>query len=190
MPLCDHSSPITSSSGSSAAITSSCQQAATSAVAEDTAARGRRLRVEGEGIRYSSSPLSSASNHRLLQESDHSTSEASEDIAGGGESWAWNEDGPTFGLGELSRIRLSSHALLLNDGRGESWAALRNTSSATAAVVADDDEEDDGRAGVITASLESFGVEEAVISTMVFFKKAEAVEEASGGGADVLSDSE
>lgn len=187
-PLCDHSSFTSSSSDSSAASTSSCQQVSTSAEADDTAARGRRLRVAGEGGR-SPPPLSSATNHRLLQEGDQSTNATLENTDGGGSSWAWDEDGPTFGLGELSRIRLSSHVLFLDDGGGEAWSPLQNTSSA-AAVVGENDEDDGGPAGVITASLASFGVQEAVFSTMLFFSRVEAVEEASGRGGGVISDSE
>lgn len=189
-PLCDHSS--STSSGSSAASGSSCQQYSTSAGADNTPARGgRRLRSSGEGNRFPSSPISSETNHRLLQEGDQSTNATFEHTAGGGESWSWDEDGPTFALGELSRVRLASHILLLDDGGGEAWTPLRNTSSASAAVAGNGDEEEDGRAGVITASLKSFGVqEEAVFSTLLFFSRVEAVEEASGGGEGILGDSE
>lgn len=185
MPLCDGSSSTSSSSDSTAASISSCQQYSTSAGADATATRGRKLRVAREGSHYpSSSPLPSATSHRQLQEVDQSTNETFEHTAG---TWAWDEDGPTFGLGELSRIRLSSHALLLDESGGEAWAPLRNTSSA-AAVAPNNDPEDGGSAGVITASLESFGVQEAVFSTMVFFSRVEERSPGSGGG--IRSDSE
>lgn len=188
IPSCGRSSS-TSSSSASPASTTSCQQHSTSTGAGGAAARGRRLRVAGEGTRYPSSPLSSAANHRLLQEEgDQSTNTTLELPARDGESWAWDEDGPAFGLGELSRIRLSSHALLLDDGGGEAWAPLRNTSSA-AATIPNSGEEDDARAGVITALLDSFGVQEAVFSAMLSFSRVEAVEESSRGGGGVLGDS-
>ena len=192
IPLCDRSSSTSSSSSeSSTASTRGCPQYSTSAGAESTDARGRRLRAASDGNRYPSSPLSTATTHRLLQEeSDQSTNATSELADGGSESWAWHEDGPIFGLGELSRIRLSSHALLLEDGGGEAWVPLRNTSSAVATAAGNHEEEDEARAGVITASLQSFGEQEAVFSAMLFFSRAEAVEGASGGGGGVLGDSE
>eukprot|EP00752_Nemacystus_decipiens_P006446 g5806.t1 len=187
VPLCEGSSSPSSSSGSSAASSSSCQQYSTSARVDGTTTRGRRLRVTGQGSRYPSLPLPPATRDRLLQEVDQSTSETAEEIAEGGESWAWDEDGPTLGLGELSRIRLASHVLLLRDDGGEAWGELRNTSS-VAPVAAESDGEGGGPAGVVTASLQSFGVREAVFSTMLFFVRVEAVEEASGSRGGIGSD--
>ncbi|CAN0346455.1 unnamed protein product, partial [Ectocarpus sp. 8 AP-2014] len=182
----------TSSAASSSSTTSgssSCQKIGTDGVATETSGPSRRLSDPGDESHPSPAlPARQGRGYRLLQE-DQGTN-ASLDETEGGAGWAWDSDGPIFGLGELSRIRLSSHVLLLGDDDNDSsdyeeWTPLRNTSSwvATAAAGATKNEEGGGggRAGVITASLEPFD-SQAVFSALLFFSKVEVVQEESDTG--------
>ncbi|CAM9400929.1 unnamed protein product, partial [Ectocarpus fasciculatus] len=182
VPLCDDSS----------SDSSSCQKSGADDVATESAGLSRRLSDPGDESRRPSSspPARRGRGYRLLQE-DQGT-DASLHETGGGAGWAWDSDGPIFGLGELSKIRLSSHVLLLgdddNDSDYEGWSPLRNTSSvvAAAAEAAENEEGGGGRAGVIMASLEPFD-SQAVFSTLLFFSKVEVVQEKSATGVEVAT---
>lgn len=224
VPLCEDSpfaSPLLDYRGAaSAASTSSCHHVSTSAAATDGSAGDaapldRRLHATGDdkGRSPSSFPFSfpftrrrnRSRGDRLLQEQGDSSDTTLDDETTGGRGWAWETDGPTFGLGERSRMRLSSHVFMLDndddddndDQDGGAWTPLLNTSSAAALAVKeavrDNEEEEEGggsqRAGVITASLKRFDFEqEAVFSTLLFFSKVEPVEESSGRGDERLSE--
>lgn len=218
-PLWDDSSlapPLNSGATTRTASTSSCHESSTSAAtddgtaaAADTAARNRRLQAASDGVSrspasfsLSSSPTERRSRKqglRLLQEQDEGSNTTLDDETTGGSGWAWEATGPIFRLGERSRIRLSSHVLIVNDDQHEgAWAPLLNTSSAVAVAVkevsknAEEEEEEERtsrRAGVVTASLESFDVgQEAVFSTLLFFSDVEPVEESSGWGSERQSE--
>lgn len=179
------------SSSSTASGSSSCQKIGADGVATETSGPSRRLSDPGDESRPSPAlPARQGRGYRLLQE-DQGTSASLEETDGGA-GWAWDSDGPIFGLGELSRIRLSSHVLLLGDGDNDSsseyeeWTPLQNTSSwvANAAAGATENEEGGGgRAGVITASLEPFD-SQAVFSALLFFSKVEVVQEESATGVE------
>ncbi|CAM9885944.1 unnamed protein product, partial [Ectocarpus sp. 13 AM-2016] len=102
----------TSSSASSSSGSSSCQKVGADGVATETSGPSRRLSDAGDESHPSPAlPARQGRSYRLLQEGQGAN--ASLDETEGGAGWAWDSDGPIFGLGELSRIRLSSHVLLL-----------------------------------------------------------------------------
>ncbi|CAM9796526.1 unnamed protein product [Scytosiphon promiscuus] len=191
-PFCEEFSPESSSSEFS-----SCRQASSSASYSDGATASavandrRRLYGTSDDSRsrsFLSGRRGRGRGHRLLQE-DEDTHNATRDQAAGDGGWAWDSDGPRFGLGERSKIRLSSHVLLLDgsDGNTGVWAPLRNTSSASAVEVSEaSDEEGEGRAGVITASLDSFEAT-AVFSTLLYFSSVESAEDSSGSGDEAAT---
>lgn len=201
VPLCGDSisasSPDSSSTGptssaasrsSTASGSSSCQEIGADDVDTEDAGLSRRLSDPGdEGHPSSALPARQGRGHRLLQE-DQGTN-ASFDEMDGGAGWAWDADGPIFGLGELSRIRLSSHVLLLsdddNDSDYEEWTPLRNTSSVTTAAegATENKEGGGGRAGVITALSEPFD-SQAVFSTLLYFSKVEVIQQESATGVE------
>ncbi|CAM9203603.1 unnamed protein product [Ectocarpus sp. 6 AP-2014] len=204
VPLCGDSVSASSPDSSNAGPTSgaassssttggsrSCQKIGTDGVATEASGPSRRLSDPGDESHPSPALAArQGRGYRILQE-DQGTN-ASLDETEGAAGWAWNSDGPIFGLGELSRIRLSSHVLLLGDDDNDSsdyqeWTPIRNTSSwvATIAAGATENEEGEGggRAGVITASLEPFD-SQAVFSALLFFSKAEVVQEESDKGVE------
>lgn len=198
--LCDESSSESSSESVTTSISSvsSCRQVSNSASSSDGAPADaiannrRRLRGSGDNIR---SPYSLSGRggrgfgHRLLQGDDQLNNATLGQAAGDDGGWGWDSDGPIFGLGELSRIRLSSHVLLLNgdEGPAGAWAPLRNTSSASAVEEAEaaavGELEKEGRVGVITASFESVEAT-AVFSTLLFFNSVELAEGNAGSGGE------
>lgn len=83
-------------------------------------------------------------------------SDGDEDVLAAG--WRWGAGGATFALGELSRIRLASDALL--DGL---WSPVREGYSTA------------NEEGEITASVEMFE-SRAIYSTLLFYDDVEAVQ--------------
>ncbi|CAM9808562.1 unnamed protein product, partial [Hapterophycus canaliculatus] len=202
-PLCDHFSSSSSSVSptNSSASASSCQEVSSSASHSDgapagTAANSRRRLHDAIGESRSAYFLFSRRDggrgHRLLQEDDQTNNATDEAAENGG--WTWDSSGPIFGLGERSRVRFSSHVLLLDDEEGSTggWIPLRNTSSVSALagteVEAEAEAEAAGerRVGIITASLESFEAT-AVISTLLYFSSVETGEDGSGSGGEAAT---
>lgn len=104
--------------------------------------------------------------HRLLLDETNITSNGtfcSEDWDGEEAGWAWDADVVAFSLGETSRIRLVSSALL--DGL---WSPLREGFSTA------------NKEGDITVVVDTFE-SQATYSTLLFFAKVEVTDETNAG---------